>query len=302
MTSDAWHAGIDPKVRGSWNLHRALQSRGSSDLDFFLMVSSISGSVGSATESNYCAANHFLDAFARYRRAQGLPATALGLGMITEVGYLHENPEVATMIARKGVQSIGEEELLQLIDIALVDAQRSQSQPRLFSSDTLSQAHILTGLELPALQNLWGSGFHSSNPIFNDPRAVLLTAAVSGHGTTQSSYNRGREGSLLPTEVITALDAGVSLPDAVLSHITGRFGSLVLLAADQVDVTRSLSKYGMDSMLAAEFRTWIFQGFKVDIPFLTLLNKSCSIDLVSELVVAEVQPRMSPTSDVEKGE
>lgn len=79
MTSEAWHIGVDCKWAGTWNLHTAIQGHDES-LDFFLMTSSNSGSVGVATEANYCASNGFLDAFARWRRSQGKPAISVGLG------------------------------------------------------------------------------------------------------------------------------------------------------------------------------------------------------------------------------
>jgi hypothetical protein len=64
MPNKYWHTGIDPKVQGTWNIHNSLKGH-DKDLDFFLLTSSISGSVGTATEANYCAANYFLDNFAR---------------------------------------------------------------------------------------------------------------------------------------------------------------------------------------------------------------------------------------------
>ncbi|KAG4220523.1 hypothetical protein PC116_g30998, partial [Phytophthora cactorum] len=68
MPNEAWHTGIDPKWQGTWNLHNALQVHVDNDPqnepDFFLLTSSVSGTVGTATESNYCSANGFLDAFA----------------------------------------------------------------------------------------------------------------------------------------------------------------------------------------------------------------------------------------------
>ncbi|KAL2194014.1 KR domain-containing protein, partial [Corynascus similis CBS 632.67] len=100
MPNEWWHTGIDPKLIGSWNLYNALQGR-TADLDFFLMTSSVSGSVGTATEGNYCAANYFLDVFARFLRNKGLPGLSIGLGMISEVGYLHENPEIEALLSAK---------------------------------------------------------------------------------------------------------------------------------------------------------------------------------------------------------
>ncbi|WP_083064839.1 sulfolipid-1 biosynthesis phthioceranic/hydroxyphthioceranic acid synthase [Mycobacterium arosiense] len=72
-----------PKVHGAWNLHRATAE---STLDWFCLFSSAVGLVGSPGQAAYAAANSWLDAFARWRRAQGLPATAIGWALWFEVG------------------------------------------------------------------------------------------------------------------------------------------------------------------------------------------------------------------------
>ncbi|MCJ1387150.1 hypothetical protein MMC17_010279, partial [Xylographa soralifera] len=113
MSNEYWYTGIDLKVQGIWYLYNSLRALGrDTNLDFFLLISSISGSVGTATEANYCLANNFLDMFARHRRANGLPAVALGLGIISEVGYLHDNPEIRALLKRKGIHAIDEDELV----------------------------------------------------------------------------------------------------------------------------------------------------------------------------------------------
>ncbi len=82
------------------------------NLDLFLLTSSVSGTVDTATESNYCSANGFLDAFARWRRSRGQPCVSVGLGMISEVGYLHENLEIEALLLRRGIQPLNEDEFL----------------------------------------------------------------------------------------------------------------------------------------------------------------------------------------------
>jgi hypothetical protein len=59
-----------------------------------------------ATESNYCATNGFLDAFARWRRSQGQIAVSIGLGIISEVTYLNENPDTEALLLRRGIQPL----------------------------------------------------------------------------------------------------------------------------------------------------------------------------------------------------
>ena len=209
MTNKAWHTGIGPKLRGTWHLHEAIAEREKTHpLDFFLMTSSVSGSVGTATESNYCAANHFLDAFARYRRARNLTASSLGLGMISEVGYLHENPEIEELLLRKGIQPINEEELLQIVDITL---SQDGSTPGFLRADPLASSHILTGLEPLALKGLRSKGFDVSNPILSDPRASLLATTIDGLSSTGDDA-LGAAGAISAELTQALTEAGESVP------------------------------------------------------------------------------------------
>ena len=87
MTIDEYHTTIKSKVQGTWNLHNvALESK--HPLDFFTMLSSISGVVGQKGQANYAAANVFLDSFAGYQRKLGLAADTIDLGAIEDVGYM----------------------------------------------------------------------------------------------------------------------------------------------------------------------------------------------------------------------
>ncbi|KFA72420.1 hypothetical protein S40288_08039 [Stachybotrys chartarum IBT 40288] len=281
MTNKSWHTAIDPKVRGTWNLHEALMKKGS-DLEFFLMTSSITGSVGTATESNYCAGNYFLDLFARYRRNLGLRAASIGLGMISEVGYLHENPDIEALLLRRGIQALNEEEMLQVIDTAL-----SSTSMLPHAYDELAMSHFLTGLEPLGFQELRKRGFEVANATISDPRAAILTAALQRQAITAPAQ---RDGSL-PSGVAAAMEDGDDLADAILMHIMKKLGNLVLLPVEQIVATKPLMEYGMDSMIAAEFRTWFYQEFKVDIPFLELLGKTVTLKSLAGTTLADITSR-----------
>ena len=41
--------------------------------------------------------------------------------MISEVGSLHENPEIEALLLRKGIQPLNEEGFLQVLDLALCE-------------------------------------------------------------------------------------------------------------------------------------------------------------------------------------
>jgi len=72
-----------PKVYGAWNLHEATAS---ASLDWFCSFSSAAALLGSPGQGAYAAANSWLDAFTHWRRAQGLPATAIAWGAWGEIG------------------------------------------------------------------------------------------------------------------------------------------------------------------------------------------------------------------------
>ncbi len=76
-----------PKVYGAWNLHRATTNL---PLDWFCSFSSAAALVGSPGQGAYAAANSWLDAFARWRRAQGLPASAIAWALWAEIGRAAE--------------------------------------------------------------------------------------------------------------------------------------------------------------------------------------------------------------------
>jgi polyketide synthase 5 len=71
------------KVYGAWNLHTATADQA---LDWFCSFSSAAALVGSPGQGAYAAANSWLDAFTLWRRAHGLPATAIAWGAWAQIG------------------------------------------------------------------------------------------------------------------------------------------------------------------------------------------------------------------------
>ncbi|KAH9891384.1 KR domain-containing protein [Xylariomycetidae sp. FL2044] len=81
MTFANWKTAVDPKVQGTWNLHNAVPS----DLDFFVLVSSLGGIIGQLGQANYASASTFLDAFVQYRHRSGLVASVIDVGVMGDV-------------------------------------------------------------------------------------------------------------------------------------------------------------------------------------------------------------------------
>ena len=291
MPNKAWHTGIQPKWAGTWNLHNALEGHDDA-LDFFLLTSSVSGSIGTATEANYCSANGFLDAFARWRRSKGKPAVSVGLGMISEVGYLHENPEIEALLLRKGIQPLAEQEFLQVIDLALMS--EAVLDP--------AEAHLLTGLEPAGVRELQSRGFDvTSHGVLRDARTALLAGSLKAEqearDASQATAAAGGAGVQVlaaapwfkdvPAAMSVALASEAhagTLQEAVLRLVKKRFSNLILVPLDQIDDRKPLPQFGVDSMIASEFRTWFWTVFRVDLPFLDIMSPQKSLMILAEFV------------------
>jgi phthiocerol/phenolphthiocerol synthesis type-I polyketide synthase D len=72
-----------PKVAGALRLHAATATR---QLDWWVGFSSMASLLGLPGQLAYTTANAWLDALAAWRRASGLPATAIGWGQWSDVG------------------------------------------------------------------------------------------------------------------------------------------------------------------------------------------------------------------------
>ncbi|HWG99076.1 MAG TPA: SDR family NAD(P)-dependent oxidoreductase, partial [Pilimelia sp.] len=91
------------------------------DPDVFVVFSGAAGVLGNPGQSNYAAANAFLDALARRRRADGLPALSIAYGLWASVSDLTRDldEQAASRMARGGFRMLSDEDGMTLFDAAL---------------------------------------------------------------------------------------------------------------------------------------------------------------------------------------
>ncbi|RYP61915.1 hypothetical protein DL771_009957 [Monosporascus sp. 5C6A] len=245
MPFENWKTSTDPKVRGAANLHAAL---GNTPLDFFIMTSSVSGTLGTPGQGNYAAANSYLDALALHRRAAGQVATSIILPMVLGVGVIAENTKLEDSLKQKGMYGIDEEQLLEAFEAAIV----SQSQQHVPS-------HVVVGLDPYKLQKAAKNAEVSSSFWMEDVRFNHVV-----HDMESSADDAA--GS--PAEAM----------GAVTEHFTGKLARMLMLSPDDFEADiKSVADYGIDSMIGAELRNWIFKEYRLDIPFQQLLAPTLTI-------------------------
>ncbi|MGP3974371.1 type I polyketide synthase [Streptomyces sp. 8N114] len=107
MNAEQYDRVMAPKVQGAWNLHALTENR---KLDFFLLYSSAAVLLGSPGQANYTAANAFLGALARHRRALGAPALCVDWGLYSQAGIMAARDADEQRLAYRGVGTITPEE------------------------------------------------------------------------------------------------------------------------------------------------------------------------------------------------
>jgi acyl transferase domain-containing protein/acyl carrier protein len=106
-----------PKVYGSWLLHQATSAL---ELDFFVAYSSAASVVGGMSQSNYAAANAFLDQLCHQRLADGLPALAVNWGPWSQVGMSARLSELhVKALEHEGVHYFTPEKALRALAVLL---------------------------------------------------------------------------------------------------------------------------------------------------------------------------------------
>ena len=119
LTWPRFAAVLAPKVEGAKNLHARTASM---PLDFFVLVSSVSGVWGNAGQASYAAANAYLDQLAHARRQQGLPATVIDYGVWRGAGMgALLSDDARRRRAQNGLSDLEPEAALRALEAALRD-------------------------------------------------------------------------------------------------------------------------------------------------------------------------------------
>ncbi|WP_042375345.1 type I polyketide synthase, partial [Streptacidiphilus neutrinimicus] len=114
LTAERFAAVTRPKVDAARNLHELTDG-----LSAFVLFSSIAGSVGSAGQGNYAAANAYLDALVEQRRADGLAATSIAWGPWAQGGMAAADATLEQRLRRDGVPPMAQEQAIAALQQAL---------------------------------------------------------------------------------------------------------------------------------------------------------------------------------------
>ena len=254
MEYQQWIDTTRPKIQGSWNLHQFAPK----ELEFFVMLSSVSGISGNGSQSNYAAGNTYQDGLAHYRISQGLTACALDLGAISGVGWLAENANIDSQYKADWERiSLQPQELFSLIESAMTGYSEYE-----FRFPT----QMVTGAGTGGIgqQMEW----LKTSSAFDDPKYHYLRR-LDVKGVVQSV-----EDTL--SELKTALTASTSLAHAaelIEGALAFKLSKSLSMAVEDIETSRAIHSYGVDSLVAIEMRNWIFKELKSQVSVFDVQSK-----------------------------
>ncbi|KAK4156109.1 hypothetical protein C8A00DRAFT_41378 [Chaetomidium leptoderma] len=256
MTLQEFQDALASKFAGTRNLHAAAaeQVAGARKLDFFTMLSSISGVVGTAGQANYAAGNSFQDAFARYRHSLGLAAHTVDLGIVDDVGYMSEHQALTDRVrSRSQLSGISESQLHDLLKWSILQQTAGLSRE--------SASQMVTGLPFPLPEDsplLADKRFHS----LLVPQQSRVATRFEGIDAVHAFQMLRKASPSLPAEGLVA--EAVKLVNQQMVRVLG-------LSAD-MEPSKPLSSYGIDSLAAVDVRNWFKVRLGVELTTLDVLN------------------------------
>jgi acyl transferase domain-containing protein/NAD(P)-dependent dehydrogenase (short-subunit alcohol dehydrogenase family) len=118
LTVDDFAAVRAPKLEGAKTLHALTAHH---PVEHFLLFGSVASLIGAAGQASYAAANASLDAFAVWRRAQGLPATSIAWGRWSNTGFAATLSVAQTArVTARGLLAMTPERALAALDTAIM--------------------------------------------------------------------------------------------------------------------------------------------------------------------------------------
>lgn len=275
MTYSQWQRATAPKVNGTMNLHKYLGD----DVEFFIMLSSLVGVTGNASQANYAAGNTFQDALAHHRTQSGKPAVSLALGAVQDVGYVATADRAIAdrTVAFLGGTSINMAQILRLIEDAVRRPLRTLP----------GAAHVLAGI--PRHVGSTDSGF-SRDARFSHLWKTNQDAQAMGDKTEQSSA-----ASLIPS-LVKALSTGnisLDLEEAgqkISTLIALKISEIFSLSTEEIDVSLSLVHYGVDSLVGVELRNWLGSSIRVNVSIFEIVQSRSIIEF-SQLIAERISGR-----------
>lgn len=249
MTYANWSESLQPKIHGSWNLHEVLPR----DMDFFIMLSSVSGLIGNPGQGNYTAGNTYQDGLALYRRSQGLPGTALAVGAVMDVGAFADNSYFENFLDKF--------EHLAALTVKIEEV--------MIIVETLMKGKTADGNPVPPLLAM---GFTESLKREGEITSLWPQDRKFDHRIEIQEEETGGSKKVKISQLLAEATDIAAAGQIVENALKANLAKAMTSSAEDIDGDRPLHVYGVDSLKAVEVRNWLFRELKCDVSVFDILS------------------------------
>ncbi|GLX77744.1 hypothetical protein tinsulaeT_10840 [Thalassotalea insulae] len=246
---------LEPKVAGAINLHNATKNI---SLDHFICFSSISSIIGNIGQTNYVAANAYLDAFAQQRHQQGLSSTTINLGVLQEIGVVSRDQDLANILTAKGLKGFTTNDVLKGLGYLLNEQPR---QVGFFDID-------------------WSAWAQES------PKS-------SASSRFKGLVEKAKANSEIPAGLVSLLEL-IDDQEAYFSRLKEilsiELSQLLNMSVDDISSDRSISELGIDSIMSVEYSANLRTKFGFSVTSMELLSGP-SLDQVANTLALQISEK-----------
>ncbi|MUM17644.1 SDR family NAD(P)-dependent oxidoreductase [Mycobacterium sp. CBMA271] len=219
ITPQSLHKVFGPKVGGALNLDKATREC-NSQLDHFVLYSSISSLVGIVPQLTYAAANSVLDGLAAARHAAGLSALSVSWGPMSGGGMAETSEAILTFLDSVGLRRVN-------------------------MDHGAAFMHECSRFPLPhvAIANVdWG----------------MLRTPLPSTGKSTRFAHLSAEAAAVSNEQAAFRAAVLALPEEergpmVTKELAKELANVLKVDVDSIDPTGPIADLGIDSLMAVEF-------------------------------------------------
>jgi acyl transferase domain-containing protein/NADPH:quinone reductase-like Zn-dependent oxidoreductase/acyl carrier protein len=246
LSQQGLNSVLSPKARGALILHEALAE---TELDHFVLYSSVTSQAGTIPQFSYAAANAVLDALAHYRVSMGLPALSVNWGSLAG-GMATSSKEISTYLALNGLRPLSLGAACEYMDVAI----------------GLNPIQVMIA---DVDWAVWGP-MHPASA--GTPRFAAHVNAAKGASADSDSVRA--QLAAMPVE---------QRVEVLIDMLTEQAAGVLGIPADSVDRHTPLPELGLDSLMAVELRARLDVALGLEISALELSRSGGLSSLASRL-------------------
>ncbi|HVI29424.1 SDR family NAD(P)-dependent oxidoreductase [Hansschlegelia sp.] len=264
-----FEAVLKPKIDGAHALDRLTRQ---DPVKQFVVYSSATTLIGNPGQSNYVAANMWLESLMRVRRREGLAGLAIAWGALGDVGYLARTGEVKEKIQKRlGYQTLSGAEALEGLGRVLAH------------DDLRLETAVIAIAPLD-----WGAARRDLAFLASPMFAQVVAGAEMGPQDSVETIDLAA--------LVRGKDAREAR-DIVAEILAGEVGRILKLPSKEISPQRPLAELGMDSLMGLELRMSVERRFDIELP-LVAIGDSTTLTTIAQSIVSRIH---EPDAGAESG-